>query len=530
MTNIVYNFQHKTKNVGLIILLSIVKCCGVLGIDGYEVEVETDLSLGIPAFEIVGLGDTTVRESKERVRAAIKNTGFEFPTRRITINLAPASLRKEGSAFDLPIAVGIMAACGYIPSDALNEYMFVGELSLDGNIKAVTGVLPMAICAAENRVKYMVLSVQNAKEAAVVKDISVLPATCLGDIVRHFTKEAIIPAYEVDIDGIFSSQITSEVDFADVRGQENVKRAMEVAASGAHNLIMVGSPGSGKTMLARRMPTILPYLSFDEALEVTKIHSIAGTLPANTSLITTRPFRSPHHTTSAIGLIGGGKYPKPGEISLSHYGVLFLDEVPEFSKDALEVLRQPLEDGMVTISRVNASLSYPAKTTLILAANPCKCGKYLESKEECTCTPKQVQQYLGKLSGPLLDRIDIHIEVSSVKYNDLESTNKEEPSSIIRERVNKARKIQLERYKGLGIYSNSQLQPSMLSKYCYLNDHCKALLRNAFDRLGLSARAYSRILKVARTIADMEEEEAISKSHLAEAIQYRSLDRHFWQL
>jgi len=516
--------------VRLIQLLSIVKSCSLYGIDGYEVQVETDISLGIPNFEIVGLGDTTVRESKERVRAAIKNTGFEFPGRRITVNLAPANLRKEGSAFDLPIAIGIMAAFGYIPADCLNEYMFVGELSLDGNIKAVNGVLPMAICAAENKTKYMVLPQQNAKEAAVVKSIKVLPAASLGDIIRHITKETAIEPFEVDIDGIFSSQIPSEVDFADVKGQENVKRAMEVAASGGHNLIMIGSPGSGKTMLARRMPTILPYLSFEEALEVTKIHSIAGTLPPNTSLITSRPFRSPHHTTSAIGLVGGGKLPKPGEISLAHYGVLFMDEVPEFSKDALEVLRQPLEDGVVTISRVNASMSYPAKTTLILAANPCKCGKYLESKEECTCLPKQVQQYLGKLSGPLLDRIDIHVEVSSVKYNDLESTRKEEPSSEIRKRVNNARKIQLERYKGLGIYSNSQLQSSMLNKYCGLNEQCKTLLRNAFERLGLSARAYSRILKVARTIADMETQEVIEVNHLAEAIQYRSLDRHFWQL
>lgn len=511
-------------------LLSIVKSCGVQGIDGYEIEVEADLSLGIPAFEIVGLGDTTVRESKERVRAAIKNTGFEFPGRRITINLAPASLRKEGSAFDLPIAVGIMAASGYIPTDSLNEYMFVGELSLDGNIKAVTGVLPMAICAAERKIKYMMLPYANAREAAVVKDVKVLPVSDLGEVVKHLSKEAVISPYEVDIDGIFASQVTNGLDFADVKGQDNVKRAMEVAASGAHNIIMVGSPGSGKTMLARRMPTILPYLSFEEALEVTKIHSIAGTLPANTSLITSRPFRSPHHTTSAIGLIGGGKYPKPGEISLAHYGVLFLDEAPEFSKDALEVLRQPLEDGVVTISRVNSSLSYPAETTLILAANPCKCGKYLEAREECTCSPKQVQQYLGKLSGPLLDRLDIHIEVSSVKYNELETNTKGEPSAEIRKRVNKARKIQLERYKGLGIYSNSQLKPSMLDKYCFLDAKCKTLLKNAFDKLGLSARAYTRILKVSRTIADMEDEEYIGINHLAEAIQYRSLDRNFWQL
>lgn len=511
-------------------MLSIVKSCGIIGIDGYEVEVETDLSLGIPAFEIVGLGDTTVRESKERVRAAIKNTGFEFPGRRITINLAPAGIRKEGSAFDLPIAVGIMAANGLIPSEDINEYMFIGELSLDGNVKAVNGVLPMAVCASDRNVKYLMLPSANAREAAVVKDLKVLPVSSLSEVIAHLNKATIIPPYEVDIDGLFASQIKNDVDFADVKGQENVKRAMEVAASGAHNIIMIGSPGAGKTMLARRMPTILPYLSFEEALEVTKIHSIAGTLPANTSLITARPFRSPHHTTSAIGLVGGGKYPRPGEISLAHYGVLFLDEAPEFSKDALEVLRQPLEDGVVSISRVNSSLSYPANTTLILAANPCKCGKYLEAREECTCTQKQVQQYLGKLSGPLLDRLDIHIEVSSVKYNDLQNVSKGEPSADIRKRVNKARKVQLERYKGLGIYSNSQLRPSMVDKYCCLDDKCKTLLKRAFDKLGLSARAYSRILKVARTIADMEGEENIQVNHLAEAIQYRSLDRNFWQI
>jgi magnesium chelatase family protein len=379
-----------------------------------------------------------------------------------------------------------------------------------------------------NGVKNLVLPAANADEAAVVKELNIFPVKNIFEIFMHLNGTRSIERYTIDIDSIFKSNLDHELDFADVRGQENVKRALEVAASGAHNCIMIGSPGSGKTMIAKRLPTILPSMTFEEALEVTKIHSIAGILPPKTSLVTNRPYRSPHHTISDISLIGGGKYPKPGEISLSHYGVLFLDEVPEFSKDALEVLRQPLEDGIVTISRVSASLTYPAKTTLICAANPCKCGNYLDLSKQCSCTPKQIQQYLGKLSGPLLDRIDIHIEVASVKYKELESTQVEEKSSIIRERVNRAREIQLQRYKGYKIFSNSQLQPSMINKFCKLDDKGREILRNAFDKLGLSARAHNRILKVSRTIADMEGSESIQSYHLAEAIQYRSLDRKFW--
>jgi magnesium chelatase family protein len=509
-------------------MLSKIKSCGLIGIDGYIVEVETDISNGIPAFEIVGLGDAAVKESKERVRAAIKNTGFKFPTRRITVNLAPAGLKKEGSSFDLAVALGILASTGQINNPYLEKFLFTGELSLDGEIKPVTGVLPMGICAMYSDVDYMVLPQQNADEAAVVKDLNVLPARNLGDVVNHLNGEKEIKRHIIDIDSIFNQNSEHDLDFEDVKGQENVKRALEVAASGSHNCLMIGSPGSGKTMIARRLPTILPALNFEEALEVTKIHSISGILPPKTSLVTTRPFRSPHHTISPISLIGGGRIPKPGEISLAHYGVLFLDELPEFGKAALEVLRQPLEDGIVSISRVNASLSYPAKITLICAANPCKCGNYLDPSKNCTCTPKQIQQYLGKLSGPLLDRIDIHIEVASVKYRDLESSKPEEKSSVIRERVNKARKIQLDRYKGYKIFSNSQLQPGMINRFCKLDDSCRDLLKNAFDKLGLSARAHNRILKVSRTIADMEGSENIKSCHLAEAIQYRSLDRKFW--
>jgi magnesium chelatase family protein len=509
-------------------MLSKIKSCALVGIDGYVVEVETDISSGIPAFEIVGLGDAAVKESKERVRAAIKNTGMEFPVRKITVNLAPANQKKEGSVFDLGIALGILSATEQIQNSQLGSYLFIGELSLDGEIKPVNGVLPMAVCAMQEGIENLVLPVANADEAAVVKNLNILPAKNISEIIQHLNGEKAMERHAIDIDSIFNKQAEHELDFSDVKGQQNVKRALEVAASGAHNCLMIGSPGSGKTMVAKRLPTILPTMSFEEALEVTKIHSIAGVLPPKTSLLTSRPFRSPHHTISSIGLIGGGRIPKPGEISLSNYGVLFLDELPEFAKNALEVMRQPLEDGMVTISRVNASLSYPACVTLIAAANPCKCGNYLDPDKTCNCTPKQIQQYLGKLSGPLLDRIDIHIEVASVKYKDLESTREEEKSSVIRERVNRTRKIQLERYKALRIYSNSQLQGAQIPKYCKLDDKGRELLKNAFDRLGLSARAHSRILKVARTIADMEQSEEIRQCHLAEAIQYRSLDRRFW--
>jgi magnesium chelatase family protein len=446
------------------------------------------------------------------------------------MNLAPANLRKEGSTFDLSIALGILASTGVIDHTVVRQSVFIGELSLDGQIKAVTGALPIAICARQNNMKYLFLPEANAKEASVVKEIKVIAVKNLKEAVEAINGEREIIPIKAAEDYLQPEYIKYDTDFADVKGQENVKRALEVAASGGHNCLMLGSPGCGKTMLARRLPTILPSMTFEEALEVTKIHSIAGVLPAGMPLVNTRPFRSPHHTISDTGLVGGGSMPKPGEISLAHCGVLFLDELPEFSKKSLEVLRQPLEDGTITISRVNASLTYPARTMLVCAANPCKCGKFLDPSGQCTCTPRQIQQYLGKLSGPLIDRIDIHIDVASVKYKELDSTPSADTSAVIRARVEKARRIQLERYKGIHIYSNSQLQPAMFDKFCRLDARCKDLLQNAFDKLGLSARAYSRIIKVARTIADMEGSTSIGYVHLTEAILYRSMDRRIWNM
>jgi magnesium chelatase family protein len=511
-------------------MYSKIASCGVLGIDGYIAEVETDISSGIPSFDIVGLGDAAIRESRDRVRSALKNSGYEFPIRRITINLAPANLKKEGSAFDLAIALGILASTGAIDYSVIRNSLFIGELSLDGEIKSVKGVLPMAVCVRKKGFKRFILPKDNAKEANIVKNIDIIPAGNLKEVVEYINGKYEIEPYDDSDTGMLQGKVEYNVDFADVKGQENVKRALEVAASGGHNCIMIGAPGCGKTMLAKRLPTILPSMTFEEALEVTKIHSIAGILPPGTPLVNTRPFRSPHHTISNTALVGGGSMPKPGEISLAHYGVLFLDELPEFERRSLEVLRQPLEDGIITISRVQANLTYPAKTTLVCAANPCKCGKLLDPSGGCSCTPAQIRQYFGKLSGPLLDRMDIHIEVASVKFGELDGGSKGDSSAVIRERVEKARQIQLERYKGMNIYSNSQLEPAMFGKFCRLDEKCREILRNAFDKLGMSARAHSRIIKVARTIADMDLSEKIKPVHIAEAIQYRSLDRKVWNI
>jgi magnesium chelatase family protein len=513
---------------GLSQMMSKINSAGLVGLDGFIVQVEIDISRGMPVFDIVGLPDAAVKESRERVRAAIKNSQFDFPIKRIIINLAPANMKKEGVAYDLPIAIAILNATEQIHCDHLDDYLFLGELSLDGQIKPIKGVLPMTIAAAKLGIKKIVVPFENAQEAGVVRDIEVLPAGDILNVIRHLNNEALITPFVVDIEGLFKNNDTYDVDFADVKGQENVKRALEVSAAGAHNCIMIGSPGSGKTMMARRLPSILPDVNFDEALEITKIHSIAGMLPPKTALLTTRPFRSPHHTVSAISLTGGGRIPKPGEISLAHYGVLFLDEMTEFQKDALEVMRQPLEDGIVNISRVNASLTYPSRFSLICSTNPCKCGYFNDPTRSCSCNPNQVQQYISKISGPLLDRIDIHIEVAPVRYKDLDSKCTSEKSEDIRKRVNRAREIQLKRYKGTKIFFNSQLKPSLMAKFCKLGEEEKKLLKDAFDRMGFSARAHDRILKVSRTIADLDESEDIKVHHIAEAIQYRSLDRKIW--
>lgn len=508
-------------------MLAVVLSYGLVGIEGFEVRVEVNLSPGLAQVELVGLPDAAVRESRERVRTALKNSGFPFPEGRLTVNLAPADQKKEGPAFDLPIAIGILAASGRIDAEALKESAFLGELSLDGSVRPVRGALPMTISAREQGVKRIYLPAENAEEVGCVEGIDVYPAGTLTAVFEHLTGGERIGALpKVSYQELMGAR-TPAVDFSFVKGQKSAKRALEIAAAGGHNVIMVGPPGSGKTLLARCMPTILPDMTFSEALETTRIHSAAG-LMTGQGLLVERPFRTPHHTASSVSLVGGGLHAQPGEISKAHNGVLFLDELPEYRRDVLEALRQPMEDGFVTVTRVNAQSTYPCGFMLICSMNPCPCGNYGSRTQPCRCSASEIRRYLNRISGPLLDRIDLHIEVESLPPDRLADEEPEESSAAVRERVEEARRVQRERYEGQGIPCNARLDARTLNRHCVMKPEARDLLLRACEKMNLSNRAYTRILKVARTIADLEKSEKIELQHVAEAVQYRALDSKYW--